>query len=170
MRNNMGKTSGQAKESIRPTQLKQEPLHILIVDDIRSTLFTHQKLTSLVMPAGSTITTASDGLEAYELLTKERFDVVLTDIDMPNMNGIELTKAIRTLETECGYNRVKIIGITANADNHHAPATEAGMDGIQPKPISREEIRTIINDTPHVLASESDNRAIPKAQNHVKLR
>jgi two-component system sensor histidine kinase and response regulator WspE len=73
--------------------MKQKRKRILIVDDsptvreVESRLLTHQ---------GYEVETATNGVEGWNALRSGHFDLVITDIDMPRMNGIELTKAIKT--------------------------------------------------------------------------
>ncbi len=78
---------------------------------------------------------ANNGREAVERFQAERFDVVLMDIEMPEMNGFAATAAIRQLEASSG-GRVPIIAVTAHAmigDRERCLA--AGMDGYVSKPI-----------------------------------
>lgn len=67
--------------------------NILVVDDSPTTRVLLQNIIEL---AGYDVTSASDGLEAYELLKKDEYDLLISDVDMPKMNGFELTKAVRS--------------------------------------------------------------------------
>lgn len=78
------------------------------------------------------------------LLKKEPFDILFTDIDMPEMDGVELAQALRELEksTTMGSKKTEIIAITANV----SPETKlrckrAGMDGFLEKPIDQDRIK-----------------------------
>ncbi len=111
-------------------------LDILLVDDN----LTNQMVASrMLAAAGHLVTTASDGLEALNAATKKRYDVILMDISMPEMDGIEATKRIRQLPEP--FASVPIIALTANAiagDRERFLA--AGMDDYLTKPIRRATI------------------------------
>jgi CheY-like chemotaxis protein len=75
----------------------REPLRVLVVDDEPSI----RKFVSTVMSqAGFVVTTASDGAEAIALAGKQSFDLLLTDLMMPNMNGDELARRLRATEPD----------------------------------------------------------------------
>ena len=116
------------------------PLNILLVDDN----LTNQMVASrMLAAAGHIVTTASDGLEALQRATKTRYDLILMDVSMPEMDGIEATKRIRLLP-EPGRS-VPIIALTANAiagDRERFLA--AGMDDYLTKPIRRAAIEARI--------------------------
>src|SRR5437868_3210695 len=85
--------------------------------------------------AGHEVTVAHNGREALARTQAERFDVILMDVQMPEMDGLEATKAIRGLETGRG-GRVPIVGVTAHAmKGDRERCLGAGMDGYLPKPI-----------------------------------
>jgi len=84
---------------------------------------------------GCTHEVAKDGREAVEAVRRERFDLVLMDLEMPNMGGIQATRAIREWEEEAG-GHVPIVALTAYASRgDEARCREAGMDGYLSKPI-----------------------------------
>jgi len=69
------------------------------------------------------------------------FDLVLTDIHMPGMDGIEATKALRTLEARLGRPRTPIIALTADVlETGRRACREAGMDGFLTKPIEPKQL------------------------------
>jgi two-component system, chemotaxis family, sensor kinase CheA len=96
---------------------------LLVVDD-SATIRTLEK--SILEAAGYTVTLAADGMEAWDLLQNEKFDVVVSDINMPRMDGIELTTKIReqaslkdlpvVLVTSLGSAADKEKGLHAGAD------------------------------------------------------
>lgn len=114
-------------------------LHILVVEDnpINSLL-----LTEMLRLRGHTVTTAVDGIEAIEQANATAFDMILTDISMPRMDGLEATRNIRRE----GLNRtVPIIGVTANASPDKMPEfLGAGMTDVLVKPITRAALMAII--------------------------
>ncbi len=83
---------------------------------------------------------ASNGREAIEIAKKERPDVFLMDIQMPEMDGYEATRTIRALENE-GLANIPIIAMTANAFREDADAAlEAGMQAHIAKPLDNETL------------------------------
>jgi CheY-like chemotaxis protein len=82
------------------------------------------------------LTIASDGLEALEAFGCAAFDLVLMDIQMPRMGGVEAVRAIRALERDRGTARTPILAVTANVMSHQiSEYLEAGMDGVVAKPL-----------------------------------
>ncbi len=111
------------------------PLHILLADDNIS----NQKVTlQMLKKLGYRADAVSNGLEAIEALKRQHYDVVLMDIKMPILNGIEATREIRRLWPDDGP---KIIALTAYAlDSDRDKCLAAGMDGYLRKPIQLNEL------------------------------
>lgn len=108
---------------------------VLIVDDALSVRNT---LVQLVQDAGFRAEAARDGVEAIDALRQFRPDVVLTDLEMPNMNGIELTSHIRARADLQG---LPVIMITSRSqEKHRRLATEAGVDTYITKPYNDAEL------------------------------
>ncbi|MBF02981.1 MAG: hypothetical protein CMP76_06760 [Flavobacterium sp.] len=85
---------------------------------------------------------ATDGLEAISLFQKEAIDLVLMDVQMPNMNGYDATKEIRAIDKG---NDIPIIAITAGILAHERERCfEAGMDDYLSKPIIKDDLETIL--------------------------
>ena len=83
-----------------------------------------------------------NGLLATEACRNEEFNVILMDIDMPVLDGIEATRYIRVFNRQ-----IPIIAITAYADDQmRTECAEAGMNAFLAKPCSRDEIKEIINE------------------------
>ncbi len=97
--------------------------------------------------AGMKVDVASNGESAWEMVQNQSYDLLLTDIRMPGMNGITLTKKIRALEKHANKPRLPIIGLSAHALEDVAnECLEAGMDHFMTKPVDPETIlSTIIN-------------------------
>jgi two-component system, sensor histidine kinase len=111
--------------------------HVLIVDDNATNRIVAQALCEMF---GCTSETAEDGVEAVEAVRERRFDLVLMDIKMPRMDGVQATRAIRALEGAAG--RVPIVALTANADPDDALGYMAeGMVAVVEKPIKPERLR-----------------------------
>lgn len=120
---------------------EEEPrmLHILVVEDnpINSLL-----LTEMLRLRGHTVTNAVDGIEAVEKTADTRFDMILTDISMPRMDGIEATRRIRA---KGACRDIPIIGVTANASPDKVPEfLAAGMTDVLVKPVTRSALMSII--------------------------
>jgi two-component system, sensor histidine kinase and response regulator len=111
---------------------RSRPLCILLVEDNA----TNQLLAvSLLERAGHTVETARNGKEAFARLAQRCFDVVLMDIQMPEMDGFEATARIRECEQATGR-RVPIVAMTAHAmKGDRERCLAAGMDGYISKPI-----------------------------------
>ncbi len=106
--------------------------HILIVDDhVANRILMEKQLTYM----GYNVVTANDGIEALAVYNNERVDLVITDCQMPNMDGYALTRAIRQQEQESKTNPIGIYGLTASAmQEDFDRCIEAGMDDCLFKP------------------------------------
>jgi two-component system, sensor histidine kinase len=110
--------------------------HVLIVDDNATNRMVAGALCEMF---GCTTQTADDGVEAVEAARATRFDLILMDIKMPRMDGIEATRAIRRLPGALG--RVPIVALTANGDAEAAKVYLAnGMDAVVEKPIKPDRL------------------------------
>ncbi|OPA93047.1 hybrid sensor histidine kinase/response regulator [Pseudomonas fluorescens] len=115
-------------------------LNILVIDDYPAnrTLLS-QQLNYL----GHRVTEAQDGAHGLRAWRNESFDVIITDCNMPIMNGYDLVRAIRDEETARGLSRALVIGFTANAlPEEKDRCAEAGMDDCLFKPISLKALNT----------------------------
>jgi hypothetical protein len=116
-------------------------LHILIADDNATNRFVAGTLCELF---GCTSESVNDGAPAVEAAATGRFDLVLMDIRMPGMDGLEATRAIRRLPGEAAT--MPILALTANADPWDAAHYIAeGMDGVIEKPIKTHLLAAAIN-------------------------
>jgi CheY-like chemotaxis protein len=90
------------------------------------------------------VTIAHDGLEAVEKYGEQEFDLILMDVHMPGMDGLEATTAIRHLEVAMGK-RTPIIAMTADAmEREVRRALDAGMDDYLSKPVRGAELREML--------------------------
>lgn len=106
--------------------------HILIVDDIDTIGF----LLEETLKPFYTVTTASSGFDAIKLLDTQAFDLVLTDIRMPDIDGLQILRHIRSHST-----RIPVIVLSAVAESEGiALALEAGADDYLTKPMERREL------------------------------
>ena len=127
-------------QSLSDLEMATSP-HILIVDDNATNRVVAQALCEMF---GCTSETAEDGVEALEALQERQFDLVLMDIKMPRMDGVQATRAIRALDGP--VNAVPIVALTANADPDDAKKYLAcGMAAVVEKPIKPERLRMAMN-------------------------
>ncbi len=90
---------------------------------------------------GCCVTLATNGYEAIEAFTRKRFDLLLLDVQMPHLDGVEATRHIRTLERARGDQRRPIVALTASTlDSDHERAQAAGMDGVIAKPFTEDQL------------------------------
>ncbi len=117
-------------------------LNILIVDDI----FTNRLLLSeLIKTIGHTTVQAENGKMALELMEHDDFDLILMDIEMPVMNGIETTEIIRKTFPS-PKNSVSIVALTAhNPSIFFEDFSDAGFNELITKPYSLDKIVELIN-------------------------
>jgi len=117
-----------------------DPIRVLIADD--HPLF-RDGLTAMLQTGDDTELTgaATDGLQAVELALHSQPDVVVMDLHMPGMDGIEATRRIRAIEADQEAPRTPILALTANASAEDRDAClGAGMDGFLVKPLDRERL------------------------------
>lgn len=115
--------------------------HILIVDDNATNRVVAQALCEMF---GCTSETAEDGIEAVEAVQERRFDMVLMDIKMPRMDGVQATHTIRALDHPA--RNIPIVALTANADPEDARRyLSSGMAAVVEKPIKPERLRMAMN-------------------------
>ncbi|MBN1824813.1 MAG: response regulator [Candidatus Eisenbacteria bacterium] len=116
-------------------------LRILLAED---NVINQQVAEAFLRKKGHTYRIASDGMEAVAAFGEEPFDLVLMDLQMPKMDGIEATAAIRAREKETGVH-VPIIAMTAHAmSGDRERCLEAGMDDYVSKPIQMKELTAAI--------------------------
>jgi chemotaxis protein histidine kinase CheA/ActR/RegA family two-component response regulator len=127
--------AGVLPESLESAEPVSKLPTVLVVDD---SLSQRRALEQLLNDAGFRVRTSRDGIEAAETLAHFRPDVVLTDLEMPRMNGIELASHIRTQEK---IKHLPIIMITSRTtQKHRQMAEEAGVDGYFTKPVRDEDL------------------------------
>lgn len=124
------------KERVETTE---GPLHyglrVLVAEDDK----TNQKIIRLMLEEmGCHIITAENGLEAIGFYQESEFDLILMDVQMPEMDGLQASREIRRIEKETGRDHTRIIALTANALRESLEAClEAGMDDYMTKPLVR---------------------------------
>jgi CheY-like chemotaxis protein len=137
---------------------KQHPLHILVADD---NYINRRLLLLMLANLGYEADACENGREAFRaVLENDAYDLVLSDIDMPEMSGIECARALRQIGQG-----VPIIAVTATSpDAVKAECFEAGMSGFMRKPISKAELkralrevslRKWVNEVNHAVAAHA---------------
>jgi len=99
---------------------------------------TNQRVVQLILASqGAEVVIAGDGAQALAAFGTGPFDVVLMDMQMPVMDGLSATRAIRELETRTGRARTPVVMLSANAmPEHREEAAAAGADSHLAKPIT----------------------------------
>jgi signal transduction histidine kinase/ActR/RegA family two-component response regulator len=117
-------------------------LRVLVADDNP----TNRMVAELILSAvGAAIVTVENGRQAVEATADQPFDVVLMDLQMPEMDGLTAIRAIRAREAATGAPRMPIIVLSANVMHDHVEASAAaGADGHLGKPFRAEELVTTV--------------------------
>jgi CheY-like chemotaxis protein len=131
-------------------------MRILLAED---SLVNQKDAVTLLEREGHIVVVANDGREAIEAFDSQEFDLILMDVQMPEMDGFEATAAIRIEERQTGKH-IPIIAMTAYAlKGDRERCLEAGMDGYVPKPIHGEELFDAIV---AVIGTSADTENPPK--------
>jgi len=118
--------------------------HILLVEDNDANIM-FMKI--ILKKLSLTFDIAKDGYEAIDKFKNNKFDLILMDENMPNMDGIEATQNILEIETNKNLKHTPIIALTANAlKGDRERFLNVGMDEYLPKPIDRDKLNKILND------------------------
>lgn len=135
-------------------------LKVLVVDDhVANRMLLTQQLEHL----GHQVEVASDGSQALRLWHPGDFDLVITDCNMPVLNGYGLARRIRDLEEEMEAEPCVIFGFTANAQPDEIEnCRRAGMDDCLFKPIGLENLRARLDAVPKISAAHDDQSAVEK--------
>jgi signal transduction histidine kinase/CheY-like chemotaxis protein len=123
--------------SREPSDQPQQPLRILLAED---NLVNQKVAARLLQKDGHMVKIAGNGREALAVWGQEEFDLILMDVQMPEMDGLETTTAIRLRERTNGAH-IPIIALTAHAMSGDAETCRAaGMDGFVTKPIRTDDL------------------------------
>jgi signal transduction histidine kinase/ActR/RegA family two-component response regulator len=131
-----------------PAKIDFDSLHmngrVLLVDDHATTL---QVMEKFLQKVGLRVTTASNGEDAIKEITRNsRYDMIIMDVQMPGLSGIETAKIIRLYEDENKIQRVPIISLSANtSDKNIEECILAGMDDFIEKPADFNKVHQVIN-------------------------
>ena len=129
---------GEAGPAAAARLIPSRKLKILLAED---KIQNQMLVVALLEQWGHEIDLARDGREAVESCRRNSYDVVLMDVQMPRMGGVEATEAIRRLEQENSSRHTPIIAVTAHAmKGDRERCLDAGMDDYVTKPIRRQEL------------------------------
>jgi len=139
---------------------EQGPMRVLLADDHP----TNRKVVELILqPLGVELVSVEDGRQAVDAFATAAFDVILMDMQMPVMDGLAATRAIRQLEREAGRGRTPLFMLTANALPEHLELSRrAGADRHLSKPITAEKLIKALLEAGGDAVDEAEE-ALPKA-------
>lgn len=136
--------------TVKPSQPTRS-LHVLVVEDDR---VNRMVATKLLENHGHRVTSAGDGVEAVELALSLGFDAILMDLDLPRMNGLEATRALRNRG-----NMTPVVALTGHErEEWTRRCIEVGMDGFLSKPVDEGELMETLAS---VLRSDAYPMAVP---------
>jgi CheY-like chemotaxis protein len=114
---------------------------ILVVDDDELVLIA---ISELLTPSGFSVTTCSNGPEALERVVSDRFDLVILDVIMPEMDGFEVCQRIRQLDS---YAETPVMMLTAKSgEEDRQRGLEVGANLYLPKPISPKRLIALVEE------------------------
>jgi len=123
--------------------IEKEALHILVAED---NLLNAQVISAFLKRLGHTAITVDNGKKAVDILSSEKFDAILMDIEMPEMDGLEATKVIRSGKVDITDSKIPIFALTAHAlKDYEDKCYEVGMDGYLTKPIDIEKLNKALS-------------------------
>jgi PAS domain S-box-containing protein len=128
------------------------PVKVLLAED---NLVNQRVAVGLLQKRGHVVTVANNGQEALDCLAREPFELVLMDVQMPVMGGLDATAAIRVRERG-GGRRVRIVAMTAHAMNgDRERCLAAGMDGYVTKPIDPKLLYSVVEEGGEPIAADA---------------
>ena len=136
--------AAEADSVVSSKRLKQEPLTILLADDVEINRVLVQ---AVLEPFEHRITCADNGRKAVELFKENHFDIVLMDVQMPEMDGLQATRAIREYERSVGRSMsIPVVAMTAFAGNEDRQVCiDAGMNDYLTKPIRATQLSLLLS-------------------------
>ncbi len=133
-------------------------LKILVAEDNRVNQLVIDRMLNQL---GHSTALARNGREAAELLAGGEFDLLITDVQMPEMDGYKLAAAIRSRERVSGQARLPIVGLTAHAfAEDYDRCLKAGMDAHLAKPARQDDLERTISELTHESFQRAERRTI----------
>ncbi len=131
-----------AQPSLARTAAQLPPLRVLIVDDNRTNQIILERMLARI---GAEVVAADDGFAALDLYRADGFDVVILDISMPGMDGMQLLDKLREVERDTARKRVPALACTANAMTHQLDGyLDAGFDACLTKPLKPAALQDVL--------------------------
>jgi CheY-like chemotaxis protein len=125
---------------------------ILVVEDVE---IARNVMNLILKKIDCNVDMAKNGIEALKLFFENKYDLIFMDLGLPDINGVTITKLIRSYEKKDSL-PVRVVAITAHEDDRHRQECfNAGMDAFLVKPVDINEVQDIINDL-----------ILPRATNH----
>lgn len=150
--------SEQLPDQSEAEQLRNKTaLDILLVED---TPINQEVTKGLLESDGHTVSIADDGFTALSMHNDHAYDLVLMDIHLPDMDGMETTRRMRR-HPQPQRAKVKIIALTASVTQHEIDGyLAAGMDGVLAKPIQFQELQALLNETPDTSSAAQQSSSL----------
>ncbi|MBF0440237.1 MAG: response regulator [Magnetococcales bacterium] len=140
--------------------IKKTVLTILLVEDQPNSQIT---IKTILDKDGHFVTTADNGLHGLQLLEKGEFDLIIADIQMPEMDGNQFTQKIRGGTLSYVAPDIPIIGVSANAFNEDSERSlSSGMNHFLPKPLRANSLLTLVQDVGKITIARNIERAEKK--------
>jgi signal transduction histidine kinase/CheY-like chemotaxis protein len=144
------------KEKSQKRGKAEHPLRILIADDAE---LNRDLVVELVSKRGHSAEAVADGRAALAALDRQTFDVVLMDEEMPQMTGLEATRAIRQREANSGKHQI-IIGLSGHAtEEDEIRFREAGMDAVLAKPVHMDKLYWVVESTAQSMQKSATRKS-----------
>jgi PAS domain S-box-containing protein len=142
----------------KPRRTEPQSLRVLVAEDN----LTNQKLlVTLLEQRGHRVVTVGNGRQAVDAVSHEPFDVVVMDVQMPEMGGLEATAAIRARERTTG-GHIPIVALTAHAmPGDREQCLAAGMDGYVSKPLRPDELFATLDGIVTAESASTPRPAVP---------
>jgi CheY-like chemotaxis protein len=129
--------------AVRTEPALSRALHVLVCED---NPVNQMVLLAMLARLGHTTKVANDGLAAWELLERETFDLLLTDIEMPGLDGMELARRVRAKEAAQPGSHLPILGATAHVgEEEQHRLLGAGMDAHLGKPFTLTDLSAALH-------------------------
>lgn len=136
-------------------------VHLLLVED---NSLNAKVATEILSSIGFTVTTANNGKEGVNKFLQERFDAILMDVQMPEMDGYQATQSIRQHEKKAGLSPTPIVAMTAHAmQGDKEKCLKAGMNDYVTKPINTKELIKHLKIWLPLPDTETEQKELPTA-------
>ena len=155
------------KSKLDPGTAARFPLEILVTDDNA----VNQKVAQrLLRQLGYAADQAMNGVEALGAMARKRYNLILMDIQMPELDGCETTRRVREAEARENRPRVVIVAMTANAmKGDRERFLAGGMDDYLAKPVHPEALQAVIEKWGRTFAMPGESVAVPVVEKEVVL-